>query len=89
MRNGIFNSIDMQNAVKDFNSEMKENEEGWVEVDAIEADEEDEDFNMDDFLKAGGVDVDELDDHYDDKDEREAAKLELLNKKREEEKKEK
>ena len=55
---GIFNSVDTASAAKEFNEEMKEDKEGEGEDNNEDIEEE---IDLDDFLKEGGIDVEDLD----------------------------
>lgn len=83
LKEGIFNQVDTNEAVKEFNEDMKDPEEaknaknnkGKVQADDSaqpdDADQEEE-FNIDDFLKEGGINMDEVDEKV---EETEAERL--------------
>ena len=87
---GIFNNVDTRSAAQEFNQEMKEKTEGEGEGDqeiiTIE-DEDEEEMDLGDFLKEGGIDVDELDEKIEEteidkkKRERKAKKKKIKEKK--------
>lgn len=59
---GVFNNVDTASAVEEFNDEMRDPEE---EKEEAPQEEEEEELDLDDFLKQGGIDVEELDEKID------------------------
>lgn len=70
-KTGIFNNIDTADAAKEFNEEMKDPEQPKQ---ANELASEEEEMDLDDFLKQGGIEIDELDENF------EATEIEKQNK---------
>lgn len=88
---GIFNNVDTASAAREFNNEMKDPQdqsEGEGNSETVESDEEE--FNIDDFLKEGGINVDQLDEKELEKEfelEKSRRKTYKANKKKKKEKK--
>lgn len=80
---GIFSNIDTSEAAKEFNEDMKDpdQEEGKSNPP------EEEDFNIDDFLKEGGIDIDQLDEKSENNEDQKNAHLKNKKLKEKEEKK--
>jgi hypothetical protein len=71
---GIFSNIDTSEAAKEFNEDMKDADQEENKSNLPE----EEEFNIDDFLKEGGIDVDQLDDKSDINDDQKNAHLKNL-----------
>uniref|UniRef100_A0A7S3KKK7 PH domain-containing protein n=1 Tax=Euplotes crassus TaxID=5936 RepID=A0A7S3KKK7_EUPCR len=84
---GIFNNVDIASAAQEFNNEMKEasNKAEGEGSSQVSSEEEEEEIDIGDFLKQGGIELDELDEKQEE-ELRRSRKLTKRKKKKEDKK---
>lgn len=82
-KKGVFNNVDTASALQEFNEEMEDPNESNGLKEVVE----EEDIDIEDFLKQGGIDVEELDEKIEETEIEKAKRERKLKKKEKEVKK--
>jgi len=78
---GVFNNVDTASAAEQFNDEMRDPEESGRENVTVTEDHEEDELNLEDFLKQGGIEIDDLDERVEETEIEKANREKMILKK--------